>query len=222
MRPRSGACRKTLTARSTAALQGSADVRVARAAGRSSSLAPASTGKVQHLQIQRTSNFTSIPLIEADMDEITNGADLAFVHLSDIHFRQGMTGDVHDADVEIRNELERDLRRIRSRVQKLDGIVISGDVAYGGQADEYAFARNWIDSVREQLGCPAAGVMVIPGNHDVDRDMVPDGGDAQQLHEEIRAAGTMEIRNAVVANILRHPTNSRCLLRSYQRLQLIR
>ena len=99
------------------------------------------------------------------MNDTSHPIDLAFVHLSDIHFRKGRIGDLHDADVEIRNELERDLRRIRSRVSKLDGIIISGDIAFGGQVDEYTYARNWIESVREQLDCSADGVMVIPGDH---------------------------------------------------------
>jgi hypothetical protein len=148
------------------------------------------------------------------MNDTRHPVDLAFVHLSDIHFRKGRIGDVHDADVEIRNELERDLRRIRSRVSKLDGIIISGDIAFGGQVDEYTYARNWIESVREQLDCSADGVMVIPGNHDVDRQMVPDGGDAQKLHDEIRSAATTEERNAVIATVLRDPGKGTCLMRS--------
>jgi 3',5'-cyclic AMP phosphodiesterase CpdA len=79
-------------------------------------------------------------------------------------------GDVHDADSDLRNELERDLRTVRStRIQRLDGIVISGDVAFGGQPEEFAFARGWIEKIRELLDCVKTGIMTIPGNHDVDR-----------------------------------------------------
>ena len=146
------------------------------------------------------------------MIETSDPPDLAFIHLSDIHFREGRVGDLHDADAGIRNELERDLRRIRSRTSRLDGIIISGDVAFGGQVDEYTYAQSWIESVREQLDCPPNGVMVIPGNHDVDRTLIPDGGDVERLQNEIKDAATMEIRNATIANILRDPNRSASLL----------
>src|SRR5260370_15179499 len=131
--------------------------------------------------------------------------DLAFVHLSDIHFRKGQVGDVHDGDAAIRNELERDLRRLRSRVSRLDGIIISGDVAFAGQPAEYAFAGSWIESIREQLQCDPGGVMCIPGNHDVDRALVSDGSEVEKLQLQIRAPGAAEERTRVIASILRDP-----------------
>src|SRR5260221_6295381 len=100
-------------------------------------------------------------------------ADLTFLHLSDIHFRKGRMGDVHDTDSDLRNELERDLRIVRSnRLQKLDGIIISGDIAFGGQPEEFAYGQAWIEKIRELLDCAKTGIMVIPGNHDVDRQAV--------------------------------------------------
>src|ERR1035438_997533 len=107
-------------------------------------------------------------------------ADLAFVHLSDIHFRQGRAGDVHDEDSMLRNEIEIDLRRIRARLPRLDGVIVSGDITYGGKPEEYAYATGWIESVREQLGCDQNGVMVTPGNHDIDRELVPVDGDVDE------------------------------------------
>lgn len=41
-------------------------------------------------------------------------ADLAFVHLSDIHFRHGGLGDCHDEDKMLRHELQFDMRRTKA------------------------------------------------------------------------------------------------------------
>jgi hypothetical protein len=68
-------------------------------------------------------------------------------------------GDVHDADSDLRNELERDLRTVMAtRIRKLDGIIISGDIAFGGQPEEFAFGRGWIEKIRELVDCPKAGI----------------------------------------------------------------
>src|SRR5438093_3391241 len=91
-------------------------------------------------------------------------ADLAFIHLSDIHFRQGRAGDAHDEDKLLRHELELDLRRVRTRFEHFDGLIVSGDVAFGGKAEEYEYATSWLESVRELVGCPTEAGMVIPGN----------------------------------------------------------
>lgn len=125
------------------------------------------------------------------MDMSLVQADLIFVHLSDIHFRSGWTGDAHDEGADLRNELERDLRRLRARLSRLDGLLVSGDIAYGGKQGEYEYAAGWIESIRELLGCDHDGVMITPGNHDIDHDLIPDDGDVASLQEKIREAGSL-------------------------------
>src|SRR5580700_11293136 len=139
------------------------------------------------------------------MNEPEFTADLTFVHLSDIHFRKGRMGDVHDVDSDLRNELERDLRIVRSaKVEKLDGIIISGDIAYGGQPEEFAYGRAWIEKIRELLDCPPRGIMTIPGNHDVDWQLVAAGSDVEKLHDRIRQAQSLLERDEAIAAILRN------------------
>jgi 3',5'-cyclic AMP phosphodiesterase CpdA len=134
-------------------------------------------------------------------------ADLVFVHLSDIHFRHGRTGDVHDEDKMLRNELELDLRRLRARLPRIDGLIVSGDIAFGGQSAEYEYALGWIETIREQLGCVTHGVMITPGNHDVDRGEVTDGGPVDSLQRDIRSGNTIGDHDAALARCLRDPTN---------------
>jgi hypothetical protein len=137
------------------------------------------------------------------MDTSPIKADLVFVHLSDIHFRKGRTGDVHDEDVMLRNELDLDLRRLRTRLPRLDGLIISGDIAFGGKTEEYEYATGWIESVREQLGCRHDGVMITPGNHDIDRALIPDAGEVDAIQLTIRQALSLENCDAKLAEIMR-------------------
>jgi hypothetical protein len=139
-------------------------------------------------------------------------ADLVFLHISDIHFRQAQAGDVHDANQGIRNELQRDLRRLRAKLPRLDGLILTGDIAFAGKPDEYAFAANWIESIRESVGCAPEGVMVTPGNHDVDRDLIPDAGTVHAIHQQIRAAATLAEHDERLAAVLRDAVRGESLL----------
>lgn len=140
-------------------------------------------------------------------------ADLAFMHLSDIHFRHGRAGDAHDEDRLLRHELQLDLRRLRTRLTRLDGLIVSGDVAFSGKSDEFDYARGWLESVREQLECPPESVMITPGNHDVDHASIPPAGEIEALHQEIRQGATLAEHDARLANILRDNDRGNALLR---------
>jgi hypothetical protein len=139
--------------------------------------------------------------------------DLVFLHLSDLHFREGRSGDVHDEDKDIRNELERALRRVRSELGRIDGIIISGDIAFHGRALEYKIAKSWIESIREQLDCKEIPIMVIPGNHDVDRSAIPIDGDIDKLHKPIHDLTDNAARNDMLAAAMRHETNGPLLFK---------
>jgi hypothetical protein len=148
------------------------------------------------------------------MSQTSDKPDLAFVHLSDIHFRAGEAGDLHDLDEELRNEVELDLRTANTLVPRIDGMFFTGDIAFGAGADEYNnLAAPWIESIRESVDCPRDGVLVTPGNHDVDRKHIAEGSEIAVLHDEIRAAPTTEERDRRVARLLRDPTNGATLFR---------
>lgn len=138
---------------------------------------------------------------------------LVFVHLSDIHFRQGRAGDPHDTNQEIRHELERDLRSLYpKKIKRVDGIIITGDISFAGKKDEFSYAGSWIEHVRELVECPPEGVMVIPGNHDVDRDAIAAQAEVQALQDSIRNVGSWQERDEVVARTLRDAQSGPLLL----------
>ncbi len=61
---------------------------------------------------------------------------IIFMHLSDIHFSKDSNG-VLDLDVELRSKLENDAKKMKQRLGSIQGILITGDIAYSGQKEEY-------------------------------------------------------------------------------------
>src|SRR5262245_61669668 len=94
-----------------------------------------------------------------------------FVQLSDIHFGQERGG-TYVTHEDARTQLIRDCRRLRDELGPADGILITGDVAFGGKIEEYARAGAWIDELVQAVGCETIDVRTIPGNHDVDRGRI--------------------------------------------------
>ena len=99
---------------------------------------------------------------------------LAFniLHLSDIHFKYQLDGTVHDLDHDVRNELEIDVRHVLEQTGTINAIVVTGDIAFAGKAEDYEVARTWLVKLCKAIGCETENVWVVPGNHDVDRDSV--------------------------------------------------
>lgn len=117
-------------------------------------------------------------------------ADLTFVHLSDIHFRKKRSGTAHDADQEIREALEFDLRRLVPRFGPVNGLIVTGDVAWSGNQSEYTYADAWIRQIIGHLQCPLSSVMITPGNHDVDRAMFSrNDKEILRLQRQLRKGG---------------------------------
>jgi Calcineurin-like phosphoesterase len=119
---------------------------------------------------------------------------MLFLHFSDIHFKRTEVGEPDDPNRALRSDIIRDVRRMRQSIGRaVDGILLTGDIAFAGHPDEYDFAYRWLE---EEL-CPAAGckienVFVIPGNHDVDRKA--EGGPAQVMaRETLRAKSANSI-----------------------------
>ncbi|TCA74996.1 hypothetical protein E0H62_14865 [Rhizobium leguminosarum bv. viciae] len=100
---------------------------------------------------------------------------VSFVHLSDIHFGQEKGG-----ALETHNDVkERLLVDAASQVKKLglsvEGIIVTGDVAFAGKVSEFKNAGRWLDRLAKGVGCAETAVQVVPGNHDIDRDEISGG-----------------------------------------------
>lgn len=97
--------------------------------------------------------------------------ELTWLHLSDWHQR----GEEFDREV-MRNALKRDIEKrteFCSDLAKIDFIIFSGDVAFSGKANEYQAAKaKLFDPLLEAADLEPKDLFIVPGNHDLDRQVV--------------------------------------------------
>lgn len=137
-------------------------------------------------------------------------AALRFLHLSDIHFNASSGTTVHDLDADVRNELVRDATALSKEVGSPAGVLVTGDVAFSGQRPEYERAASWLLEFCRAVGCPDENVWVVPGNHDVDRQLAK-SKITKTLHETIRSKGEYKI-DSELREILADPQSAAALL----------
>ena len=103
---------------------------------------------------------------------------LTYVHLSDIHFGQEKGSEVYVHD-DVKQCLITDVVGVMAAVgiETMDGVIVTGDIAYSGKRSEYDRAARWLDRLTEAVGCEQTQVMVVPGNHDIDRDRISAGAE---------------------------------------------
>ncbi len=135
---------------------------------------------------------------------------MLILHLSDIHFRKQEIGTHQDPNFHLRNELVQDVLQQCERLGSPDAIVISGDIAFAGDPDEYTFASNWLRSLCDASGCEMSAVFVVPGNHDVVRSSA-DHNLVQMVHDRIKGSANA---GAEIAKQLRDPEACALLYRS--------
>lgn len=112
----------------------------------------------------------------------------AYVHISDIHFGQEKGGAVvihNDAKERLLDDVVDRVSRLPAR--KAAGILVTGDIAYGGKKHEYKEAAAWLDRLAAAAGCAITDIQVVPGNHDIDRAGISSA--ARWMLEEIASHG---------------------------------
>lgn len=97
-----------------------------------------------------------------------------FVHLSDIHFGQEKRAGDLIVNKDARLKLIQDASRVIAGLpgKKAAGVIVTGDIAYAGKRHEYDDAGSWLDELTERIGCTAADIQMVPGNHDIDRSTI--------------------------------------------------
>lgn len=131
------------------------------------------TWAAQSVELPRTEELSSIArrlgatpeLIEPPAPE---EEPIRFLHLSDFHLRPQRVKR-YDQDRVLRGLVEF-LERDRPRFP-LDLLFVTGDLAHGGKADEYEVVSELLRRLLEVTGVPPERTFVVPGNHDVDRDV---------------------------------------------------
>jgi len=59
-------------------------------------------------------------------------------------------------------------------------------VAFSGQTSEFEEALQWLAQLADDTGTPPAQVFTIPGNHDVQRQVIESSSLLQMIHKELR------------------------------------
>jgi len=100
---------------------------------------------------------------------------VTWLHLSDWHqenekfkFNRKVVCDGLIKDIKAREQ------EISPRLKKIDFIVFSGDVAKGGDTDEYKKAQDeFFTPILDACKLGPERLFIIPGNHDLNRDQIP-------------------------------------------------
>jgi len=96
---------------------------------------------------------------------------MRLLHLSDVHFREPDCLDPPtDPERPYRTRLLNDLVSL-CRGRTVDAILVGGDIAFKAHPAEFEVATAWLKRVADQTGCRHDRIYVVPGNHDVDRDI---------------------------------------------------
>ena len=116
-------------------------------------------------------------------------AKLKILHISDLHFSRDSQWDstqvLRQAGLRFRTLCDSGLRP--------DLIAITGDLANHGLQAEYDLVQEWLDEVflgPGSLGFDPQSLLIIPGNHDVDRSAISAG--AHSIQRDLWNFGTQE------------------------------
>jgi predicted phosphodiesterase len=115
---------------------------------------------------------------------------LRLLHISDIHFRRR----VWDADADVHRELVADVRALVDAEGPIDAVLVGGDIAFGGEPEEYAMASEWLKKIRAAAGSlDESRVWTVPGNHDINRTILRESVLALQFREDLAAVAPNDL-----------------------------
>lgn len=107
---------------------------------------------------------TKVTMTEAKSVNTTQGAPIRILHLSDLHISAG------DDPLSLLEPLLANLRDTREspRVERLDYLVISGDITNRASPQEFEKAREFVSGLIENFRLTSERCILVPGNHDLD------------------------------------------------------
>lgn len=98
------------------------------------------------------------------------GSSLTVLHLSDLQFGRHHRFDSDEPSDTLYERLAEDLQGLRQNHDlRPDLAVVTGDLTEGGRRQELAQAREFLERLATTLTLPRHRIVMIPGNHDVNR-----------------------------------------------------
>lgn len=88
-----------------------------------------------------------------------------WLHISDFHLREGQEW---SQDVVLRAMCQH-IEQQQEAGHGADFVLVTGDIAFSGKAEEYALAERFFNQLVSASGVPLERIFCVPGNHDIDR-----------------------------------------------------
>ncbi len=151
-------------------------------------------------------NLSTVQAALNDMTKATQGyqealtvtgeldSAVTWLHISDLHLSDR---GAYDQEVILRALVE-SVKRFKGEGRVADLIVVTGDIARSGKAEEYRQATLFFDDLLANAGLDKRRLFVVPGNHDVDRKagrFLPRTLDNDQEADEFFDPDGVAIRN---------------------------
>ncbi len=96
---------------------------------------------------------------------------IRYLHLSDLH----LTSIANKGPVEAFNQdmITKSLIDAAGDLQeRIDFIIITGDIARSGKAEEYEVCEVFCGKLLDAAGIEPSQLFLVPGNHDIDRSVI--------------------------------------------------
>jgi small GTP-binding protein len=120
----------------------------------------------QRIQEEVANEISTAKRAVSMLDRPSSILPTRILHLSDLHFEK-------DTDPKV--SLQALLQDLRSndvnfpRIEKVEYLVLSGDVTHHGDEMGFEIAREFVDDLIEHLGLSSLRCILVPGNHDIQR-----------------------------------------------------
>ncbi|MGV3524868.1 MAG: metallophosphoesterase [Candidatus Sericytochromatia bacterium] len=115
--------------------------------GRAKALSEVKTSISVHLDVRNS------------LENQTQRNTLKIAHISDIHFKKD------SVYKNIYQPFSKDLRNLG--VQRLDALIVSGDITDRSEEDEYKIAAEFFQVLMDDFGLNSDRLVLVPGNHDL-------------------------------------------------------
>ena len=97
---------------------------------------------------------------------------MKILQISDIHWSKSSS--MLDEYKELRDGMMSYLEEYCNQVKpKFEYIFICGDISFSGEKEQYSKAYNFIKELCDIIGCSESKVLMVPGNHDKNRNAAP-------------------------------------------------
>lgn len=142
-----------------------------------------------------------------------NKRQLRFLHLSDIHFKRKSE---LDPDMELQQALINDAEEVAEKLGGVDAVLVTGDIAFAGQEEQYEVATTWLKDLCKGIKADIGSVRTIPGNHDVNRDVLRNNPLLADVRDKLRdeSVGGLDgrlkgyLENQYAQELLMQPTTA--------------